>query len=102
MITTQSLFKSIKALVENARAQVVQSINTTLVETYYNIGKLIIQYEQKGKSRAIYANKTLPLLSAKLTAVFGRGFSVDNLEYMRRFYLLYSISETVSRRSVSA
>lgn len=99
--TTQSLYKSIKALVETTRSQVVQSINTTLVETYYNIGKLIIQYEQKGKSRAAYAYKTLPVLSSKLTGVFGRGFSVDNLENMRRFYLLYSISETLSRKSIS-
>ncbi len=99
---TQSLFKNIKVLVETSRTQVVQSINTTLVETYYNIGKLIIEYEQQGKSRAQYAAKVLPSLSDKLTGLFGRGFSVDNLENMRKFYLLYSISETLSRKSVSA
>lgn len=101
IINSQSLFKNIKTLVENSRTQVVQSINTALAETYYNIGKLIIEFEQKGKSRAVYANKTLPNLSDKLTTIFGRGFSVDNLEYMRKFYLLYSISETPSRKSVS-
>lgn len=101
IINSQSLFKNIKTLVENSRTQVVQSINTALAETYYNIGKLIIEFEQKGKSRAVYANKTLAILSDKLITIFGRGFSVDNLEYMRKFYLLYSISETPSRKSVS-
>ncbi len=100
--TTQSLFKNIKVLVETSRQQVVHSINTTLVETYYHIGKLIIEYEQQGKSRAQYANKTLLELSDKLTRSLGRGFSVDNLENMRKFYLLYSKSETVSRKSFKA
>ncbi|SFQ51095.1 PDDEXK nuclease domain-containing protein [Parafilimonas terrae] len=100
IINSQSLFKNIKILIEASREHVLQSINTALVETYYNIGKLIVEYEQQGKSRATYANKTLPSLSKKLTAIFGRGFSVDNLEYMRRFYLVYSISETVSRKLV--
>jgi predicted nuclease of restriction endonuclease-like (RecB) superfamily len=99
IINSQSLFKSIKVLVEIARTKVVQSVNTTLVDTYFNIGKLIIEYEQRGKLRAQYAAKILPSLSDKLTKLFGRGFSVDNLENMRKFYLLYSISETVSRKS---
>ena len=100
--SSQSLFKNIKVLIETSRAHVLQSINTTLVETYYSVGKLIIEYEQQGKPRAQYAAKILPSLSNKLTRLFGRGFSVDNLENMRKFYLLYSISETVSRKSVSA
>ena len=98
---TQSLFKKIKVLVETSRTQVVQSINTTLVETYYHIGKLIIEYEQQGKSRARYADKTLQSLSHKLSNSLGRGFSVDNLENMRKFYLLYLKSETVSRKLLS-
>jgi predicted nuclease of restriction endonuclease-like (RecB) superfamily len=97
-ITTQSLFKNIKVLVEASRTEVVQSINSTLVNTYFNIGKLIVEYEQSGKSRARYAEKTLSALSYKLTVALGRGFSVDNLENMRRFFLLYSISETPSRK----
>ena len=100
-INSQSLFKSIRLLVETSRAQIVQSINTGIAGTYYNIGKLIIEYEQQGKSRAEYAGKTLKGLSAKLTKALGRGFSVDNLENMRKFYLLYSKSETVSRKSIS-
>jgi predicted nuclease of restriction endonuclease-like (RecB) superfamily len=98
-INSQSLFKNIKILVENSRAQIIQSINTGIAETYYNIGKLIVEYEQQGKSRAEYAGKTLKGLSAKLAKALGRGFSVDNLENMRKFYLLYSKSETVSRKS---
>lgn len=97
---TQSLFKNIRVLVETSRAQVVQSINTTLVNTYYHIGRLIVEYEQQGKSRANYATKTLQTLSDKLTKSLGRGFSVDNLESMRKFYLLYSKSETLSRKSL--
>jgi predicted nuclease of restriction endonuclease-like (RecB) superfamily len=99
-IFSQALFKNIKALIEISRKGLLQTVNTRIAETYFNIGKLIIEHEQQGKLRAEYAAKTLEALSAKLTTAVGRGFSVDNLENMRKFYLLYKISETVSRKSV--
>jgi len=96
-ITSQLLYKNIKSLVDAARRDIVSSINTKLVETNFLIGKYIVEFEQTGKSRAEYAARTLKNLSLKLTNEFGKGFSVDNLENMRKFYLVYKKSETPSR-----
>jgi len=84
-----------------ARKSVVQTVNKTMVYSYFEIGKIIIEEEQKGETRAEYGKKILKGLSERLSKEFGRGFSVDNLENMRRFYLTYSISETISRKSTN-
>ncbi|MDN3694231.1 PDDEXK nuclease domain-containing protein [Chryseobacterium tructae] len=99
-----NLFISIKQLIENAKRSIVRNINTAIVLTYFEIGKVIIENEQDGKDRAEYAKETLKNLSQQLTKEFGRGYSVDNLQWMRKFYLTYQnrISEkyeTVSRNS---
>ncbi|RLD56378.1 MAG: hypothetical protein DRJ01_15335 [Bacteroidetes bacterium] len=94
-------YNKITKLLKNARSKVVQVVNTTMVYTYFEIGRIIVEEEQKGKERAEYGKKILKKLSQKLNKEFGRGFSVDNLENMRKFYLTYSISETVSRKSIS-
>lgn len=86
-------------LLQAARNNIVRAVNQTMVLTYFEIGRIIIEEEQKGKNRAEYGKKLLKGLSTKLTKDFGRGYSVDNLENMRRFYLTYSKSETVSRIS---
>jgi hypothetical protein len=70
------------------------------VATYWLIGRRIVEYEQKGKERADYGEKLLEKVSRDLRQRFGRGFSPDNLEAMRRFYSAYKtdISETPSRK----
>ena len=68
-----------------------------MVYTYFEIGRLIIEEEQHGKDRAEYGKSVLTSLSHKLIKEIGKGFSVDNLENMRKFYLAYSKSETASR-----
>lgn len=88
-ITTIQLFKNIHSLVQQSRQELAAVINTTLTETYFHIGRLIVEFEQQGSSRAGYAKETLIKLSEKLSAKLGRGFSVDNLENMRNFYLAY-------------
>jgi len=95
----KKLFENIKALLNEARSAVARNINTAMVTTYFEIGGMIVEHEQEGEKRAGYAKETLKSLSQKLTAEFDRGFSVDNLELMRRFYMVYSKSETVSRKS---
>lgn len=108
-ITTIQLFKNIKTLVEKSKLELYALVNTTLTETYFHIGRSIVEYEQQGSNRAVYAKETLINLSAKLTSVLGKGFSVDNLENMRKFYAVYKddylkhvnknkISETVHRK----
>src|SRR5689334_634682 len=95
-LESNQLFQSIKATIEQARQYVVQNVNTAMVFTYYHIGKAIVEDEQNGRERASYASETLKTLSLRLAQEFGKGYSVDNLEKMRAFFLEYRISETVS------
>jgi predicted nuclease of restriction endonuclease-like (RecB) superfamily len=91
------LFQQVVELLQNARQQVLRTVNSTMVYTYFEIGRMIVEEEQSGKDRAEYGKQILKGLSQDLTMEFGKGFSVVNLENMRKFYLAYSISETVSR-----
>lgn len=86
---TQHLVKNIRQLIVASKGELARIVNTTLVETYFHIGRLIVESEQDGSQRAGYAAQTLKRLSLQLTREFGRGFSVDNLENMRKFYILY-------------
>lgn len=98
-----SLLGRIAKILVEARTKIVREINKVQVLAYWEIGREIVEFEQRGKVRAEYGGKVLTRLSMDLTQKFGRGFSVDNLELMRRFYLTYpdrfQISETVSRKS---
>jgi predicted nuclease of restriction endonuclease-like (RecB) superfamily len=67
-----------------------------MVRTYYEIGRMIVEDEQRGNIRADYGEKTIVTLSEKLSKEFGKGFSVKNLERMRLFYMIYSKGRTVS------
>jgi predicted nuclease of restriction endonuclease-like (RecB) superfamily len=91
---------SIRQLLQQARSQVIRQVNQTMVLTYYEIGRMIVDDEQQGQQRAAYGKQVLKELSTKLTQHFGKGFSVDNLENMRQFYLKYqnTISEKSSRK----
>lgn len=83
-------------ILELAREQVVKSVNQTMVFAYFEIGKIIVEEEQAGKERAEYSKRTIEKLSEKLIGEYGRGFSIRNLEQMRRFYLTYSKTQTPS------
>lgn len=95
-IQNKVLFQEVVALVKNAQQQVIRTINSTMVYTYFEIGKMIVEEEQNGKERAAYGKQVLKELSKELTKEFGKGFSVDNLQNMRKLYLVYSNYETVS------
>ena len=92
------LFEQVADIILAARKSVVRHTNSTMVTTYYLIGMQIVEHEQAGKTRAQYVKNTLPLLSGQLKKQFGKGFSVDNQENMRKFYLIFSISENGSRK----
>ena len=93
------LFNRIREILESAHASVARTINTTQVLVNWLIGREIVEEEQWGKKRADYGRKVLADLSGRLGREFGRGYSVDNLEAFRQFYLEYPhlISETASR-----
>jgi predicted nuclease of restriction endonuclease-like (RecB) superfamily len=97
-VSNNNFITQIKTLLQNAREKVYKNVNEVMTKTYYEIGKKIVEEEQLGSSRAKYGKELLKNLSNELTKEFGKGFSVDNLENMRRFYLVYSKSETVSRK----
>lgn len=92
----EDLFDQISNLIEQARKQVQRSVNTAMVQTYWHIGRLIVEHEQQGESRAAYGKEQLKRLSGRLTERFGKGFDVSNLRNMRRFYDAFPIRETVS------
>lgn len=92
------LYTQIEELLSRARQSVMQQVNQTMVYNYYEIGRIIVENDQNGKVRAEYGKGLLKEVSERLSEGFGRGFSVDNLENMRRFYLAYSKSEKVSRK----
>ena len=85
----KSLLSEVRTLVLSARQGVVTTINLLQVRTNFEIGLRIVEHEQKGASRATYGVELLRELSERLTAEFGKGFSRSNLEYMRKFYLLW-------------
>ncbi|CAE6964650.1 PDDEXK nuclease domain-containing protein [Paraburkholderia domus] len=95
----------IVALLEHGRRAAARSVNALMTATYWEIGRRIVEFSQGGEGRAAYGQTLLERLSADLTARFGRGFGVDNLELMRMFYQTYppaAISESLIRKSTPA
>ncbi|MEA4974449.1 MAG: DUF1016 N-terminal domain-containing protein [Paludibacter sp.] len=95
-LNKDDFYTKISDLLISAKKAVVQSVNKTIVITYCEIGRLIVEEEQQGKSQAEYGQNLISELSLKLTAEFGKGFSMTNLKQMRTFYLTYSKGQTVS------
>jgi predicted nuclease of restriction endonuclease-like (RecB) superfamily len=93
-----ALVDNIGSLLEEARRTAFYSINEVMVKTYWEIGKKIVEFEQGGKERAKYGSNLLESLSSDLKKKFSRGFSIDNLEKMRKFYITFRNSETLSRK----
>ena len=90
------VINEIRHLILDARQRVASQVNTELLSTYWNIGKILVEYEQNSHERASYGAQTLKQLSKELTQEFGKGFSRSNLQNMRAFYLAYPICQTVS------
>jgi predicted nuclease of restriction endonuclease-like (RecB) superfamily len=89
MPVAPALYGRIRQILESARASVSRSVNTTQVVANWLIGREIVEEEQGGRARALYGEQALADLSAKLRADYGTGYSVQNLRYMRQFYLEY-------------
>lgn len=81
-----SLITEVRELIQAARQHVVEVVNSSMVQTYWQIGRLIVEDEQQGEPRAAYGKQQLQRLSEELTQEFGKGFDVSNLRNMRRFY----------------
>lgn len=85
----------IKALINKARQHIVRSVNTAMVATYWEIGRRIVEEEQNGRDRAEYGKYLIRDLAGALTNEFGKGFDERNLRFMRQFYLVFPIRNTL-------
>ncbi|BBP45265.1 DUF1016 domain-containing protein [Thiosulfatimonas sediminis] len=98
-LTTQlDFYRDIKAMLYSARNKAYQAINQTMTQAYWEIGCRIVEQEQQGQARAEYGVMLIKNLSDELSKEFGKGFSVDNLKNMRRFYQCFPKSETASHQ----
>ena len=92
----QDVYNNIKQLMDQARNRVSREVNTILVQTYWEIGRLIVENEQGNIERAEYGKKLIADLSKRLTKEYGKGFSKSNLFNMRNFYLTFPIFQMLS------
>lgn len=95
-ILNTQIIEDIRTLLLSSRQNLQQVVNTTMVQTYWHIGRMIVEDEQSGEQRAAYGKQQLSFISQKLTDEFGKGFDTTNLRKMRQFYLLFPNQDAVS------
>ena len=98
LIVQQEMISQIREIMINARQKAAVQVNNEQLLAYWNIGRVIVEHEQDSDKRAEYGKSTLKQISKQLTKEFGRGFSVSNLQFMRRFYQAYQIQQTLSAK----
>ena len=93
LVQTDSFFerfqRDICEIVQNGRQRIGKSVNMFMIQTYWSLGKRIVEEEQGGKTRAEYGKQILQLASTALTRQFGKGFSLRNLSYFRQLYIQF-------------
>jgi predicted nuclease of restriction endonuclease-like (RecB) superfamily len=89
------LIESVKEIIISARLRVYRMANSSLLETYWQIGKLIVEDEQMGKAKAQYGKATIKRLSQALTLEFGKGYDESNLRNIRSFYIAFPIRDAL-------
>ncbi len=99
VVRKKNLFENAKHIIELAQSTIYRTVNFSMVVAYWEIGRLLIEEEQKGNARAVYGAQHLTSLSLKLTKKFGRGYSVQSLWNMRQFYVAFPKLSTLWRES---
>jgi len=94
-LATNELFTAIREIINQSRLKVFRAANSALLESYWQIGKLIVEDEQQGKLRADYGKATLKNLSEQLSTEFGKGFDESNLRNIRSFYQSFPIRDAL-------
>ena len=94
-ISINTLYDTISQIIEEARNTVYRTANFSMVKTYWNIGKTIVEEEQNGADRAEYGKKLIEQLAKKLSKKYGKGFTETNLKYMRQFYHFFEKSHAL-------
>ena len=90
-----SLYQNIRSLVLEARKRTYYVVKSVMIDTYWEVGRMIVEEEQDGKDRAAYGKQILKFLSVQLTADFGEGFDQSNLRYMRRVFNAFPIRDAL-------
>lgn len=90
------MIEEIKNIIINSRHKITYEINNTMLMAYWNVGRIIVENEQNGNIKAEYGKQVMKELSKELKKTLGTGFSVSNLQYMRRFYIAYPKQQTLS------
>lgn len=94
----QDLLQNVGETLKNGREKAVAAVNSAAVSTDWEIGHSIVEYEQGGQAKAKYGSELLKRLSRDLTVLSGSGFSMSNVNKMRKLYLVYPILQTVSEK----
>lgn len=89
------LYAKIQSLLQESRQKLIRTVNVTVLQTYWQVGKYIVEYEQNGKERAGYGKAVINELSKRLMKEFGGGFTSTNLRYMRQLYTYFPIYHTL-------
>ena len=89
------LLTALRALIQQARQQALRAVDTVQVQTCWQVGQHIVEFEQHGAGRAAFGARLLPRLAERLTAEFGRGFDASNLRHMRLFYRSFPIRDAL-------
>ena len=93
-VVDSAFYGKVRDVFEQARQFVRTTANFAMVKAYWLVGKMIVE-KQGGVVKAVYGEKLISSLSERLTADFGKGFTISNLKYMRQFYLAFPIGHTV-------
>jgi hypothetical protein len=97
--SAEPLYQEIRAVLESARAGAYRAVNAAMVQAYWQVGRLIVEHEQKGRRRAGYGEAVIATLAERLTRDLGRGFDERNLWYMRSFHLAFPILNALRSES---
>ena len=95
----ESIYSRIREILETARTSAYRAVNFAMVQSYWHIGRVIVEEEQRGKAKADYGEYLIKELSERLTNEFGKGFTISNIKYFRQFYRSFEISHALRGQS---
>lgn len=98
MTNTDSILHDIRTIIENGRRAAYEAVGHTAIATYWNIGRRIVEEEQDGKERAKYGTQLIKNIAETLVPLYGSNYSKRNLDYYKKFYLLFQDFEIVNTR----
>ena len=94
-ISLSPLLGTLRQLISDARSRALRAVDVIQVQTCWQVGRHIVEFEQGGAARAAYGKRLLPMLAEQLTQEFGKGFDASNLRYMRLFYQSFPIRDAL-------